>query len=136
MMMKQSLYIAVLVPLLASVVACGGGGGDDVNITNEFGNTNPVDPVDPPDPGDCALIVPADFASFNPDCSVGTLSGTIDENYTLISEVQWRLEGTVTVGTGNQTVDNAGDVQAVRDAGLEEKTIIVFSIATTSPSPS
>jgi hypothetical protein len=117
-MMKQSLYIALLVPLLSGVVGCGGSDGDNVNITNEFGNTtDPTDPVDPGN-GNCALVVPADFVSFNTDCSVGTLAGTIDEDYTLTSEVQWRLEGTVTVGTGNQTVNNASDVQAVRDAGV------------------
>ena len=69
-------------------------------------------PVDPADPdrcllirGDCDDVVEADFVSFNDDCSVGTLSGTVNEDYTLLSEVQWRLDGTVTVGDGNQTVD-------------------------------
>jgi len=57
-MMKQSLYLALLVPLLASVVGCGGSDGDNVNITNDF--VGPIDPVNPNPPlpsGDCAQVV-------------------------------------------------------------------------------
>ncbi len=118
-MMKQSLYLALLVPLLASVVGCGGSDGDNVNITNDF--VGPIDPVNPNPPlpsGDCAQVVPADFVSFNSDCSIGTIFGTINEDYTLLSQVQWRLDGVVTVGSGNQSVSNAADVQAVRDNGV------------------
>ena len=122
-MFKQKLFITLLVPLIAGMVGCGGSDGDKVNITNDFSSTpvNPVDPVDPVDPsgpGDCAQVVLADFVDFNADCSVGTLSGTINSDYTLLSQVQWRLDGTVTVGDGNQTVSNVSDVQAVRDAGV------------------
>jgi hypothetical protein len=46
------------------------------------------------------------------------LSGTVNEDYTLLSEVQWRLDGIVTVGDGNQTVANLADVQALRDNGV------------------
>ena len=117
-MSKQTLFIALLVPLISGMVGCGGGGGDDVNITNDFSST-PVDPIDPNPPGDCAQVVLADFVSFNADCSVGTLSGTIEEDYTLLSEVQWRLDGAVVVGTGNTTTVNSdADVQAVRDSGV------------------
>jgi len=49
---------------------------------------------------------------------VGTLSGTVSVDYTLLSEVQWRLSGTVTVGDGNQTVNDAAGVQALRDNGV------------------
>ncbi len=79
--------------------------------------TDPNDPVGPPD-GDCDLVVPADFVAFNDDCSVGTLSGLVDEDYTLISEVEWRLSGEVLVGEGNRSVATDGDVQAIRDAGV------------------
>tara|TARA_R110002072_G_scaffold293478_1_gene462875 strand:+ start:4662 stop:7442 length:2781 start_codon:yes stop_codon:yes gene_type:complete len=106
--------------MAAGLAGCGGSDGDNVNITNDFGPTDPVDPVDPVDPGihDCAQVTRASFVSFNDDCSAGTLSGTIDEDYTLLSQVQWRLDGTVTVGDGNQTVNDLDDVQALRDNGV------------------
>ena len=68
--------------------------------------------------GDCNAVVPAAFVTFNLDCSIGTLSGTVNEDYTLLSAVQWRLDGTVTVGDGNQDVNSLADVQAVRDSGV------------------
>ena len=116
-MVKQKLFIALLVPLISGVVGCGGSDGDNVNISNDF-TTGPVDPNGPNGPGDCSIVVAADFVDFNADCSVGTLSGTIDSDYTLLSEVQWRLDGTVTVGDGNKTVNNSAEVQAIRDAGV------------------
>ncbi|HEY6131197.1 MAG TPA: hypothetical protein VIV27_04225, partial [Halioglobus sp.] len=118
-MFKQTLFIALLLPFVITAVGCGGSDGDNVNITiNEPG----VPPVEPPPPppgdGDCDNVVTTDFVSFNEDCSVGTLSGTVNADYTLLSDVQWRLEGTVKVGDGNQTIDDAADVQALRDNGV------------------
>lgn len=117
-MFKQKLFITLLVPLIAGVVGCGGSDGDNVNITNEYQGGSSSGGENPPTPGDCSAVVLADFVSFNANCSVGTLTGTVNEDYTLLSKVQWRLDGTVKVGDGNRTVSNASDVQAIRDAGV------------------
>ena len=120
-MVKQKLYTALLVPLISGMVGCGGSDGDNVNITNEFGSSSSSGSSSSggsSSGGDCNQVVVADFIDFNTDCSVGTLTGMVDEDYTLTSDVQWRLDGTVTVGDGNRTVSNASDVQAIRDAGV------------------
>ncbi|MEZ5567549.1 MAG: hypothetical protein R3E54_04265 [Halioglobus sp.] len=121
-MMKKELAAALLIPLLSmGIVGCSSNEGDDVTINVGGGNpTTPTDPTDPTDPsgGDCDRVIPADFVEFNDDCSVGTLSGVVDSDYTLTSDVQWRLADTVTVGNGNRNVANDADVQAIRDAGV------------------
>lgn len=105
----------------AALVGCGGDEGDDITIN--------IDASEQTDggsgsggggsaTGDCALVTEASFVSFNNDCSVGTLDGTIDTDYTLISEVEWQLDGEVVVGAGNIEVTSAADVQAVKDAGV------------------
>jgi len=118
-MFKRKLLIAIMFPLTIAMVGCGGNDGDDVNITNNFdgdggggggGGGGPT--------GNCDLVTAADFVSFNSDCSTGTLSGTIDEDYTLRSEVQWRLSGTVKVGDGNRTVNDQSDVDNIRADGV------------------
>lgn len=121
-MIKKELYAALLIPFIALGVGCSSDEGDDVTI--EIGGPGPVDPdpdpgPDPdPDPGDCDQVVEADFVEFNDTCSVGTLMGLIDEDYTLLSQVAWRLDGEVLVGEGNRQVDTPADVQAVKDAGV------------------
>ena len=117
-MFKQKLFIALLVPLTAGFVGCGGSDGDNVNINNEFSGSSSSSSSSSSSGGDCTQVVAADFVDFNSDCSVGTISGTIDEDYTLLSNVQWRLDGSVIVGDGNRTVSSEADVQAIRDAGV------------------
>lgn len=59
----------------------------------------------------------ADFVSCTGDTC--TITGNIDEDYTLVAGTNWRIQGTVTVGSGNVTqVASDADVQAVRDAGV------------------
>jgi hypothetical protein len=73
----------------------------------------------PPTGGACDGVVQADFVSFDDtNGCVGTLSGLVDSDYTLTSDVNWRLDGTVTVGEGNQTVSDQGDVDAIKAAGV------------------
>jgi hypothetical protein len=120
-MFKRPL-LAFLIPFVVLGAGCSTEEGDDVKIEitdnlnggsngGSNGGTNGGG-------GNCDSTVPADFVSFNEDCSVGTLSGVIDATYTLLSDLEWRLDGTVQVGRGNQTVSNAADVQAVKDAGV------------------
>ncbi len=63
-------------------------------------------------------VQPADFVSCNADNTACTISGLIDEDYTLVAGVEWRLDGEVLVGEGNRSVATDADVQAVRDAGV------------------
>lgn len=123
-MLKKELIVTFLLSA-ALITGCGGGSeGDDVtiNIESPGDGGTPPDPGPDPDPGpgdgDCDLVVETDFASFNDDCSVGNLEGTVSQDYTLISTVEWRLSGTVTVGDGNQPVESQADVDAVKAAGV------------------
>ncbi len=119
-MPNKAFLTALILSLSAAMVGCGGGSeGDDVTINLQTdGGGDPGDGPDEPGDGDCENVVEADFASFNQDCSVGTLSGVIDRDYTLSSDIEWRLDGTVRVGDGNQLVDDPGDVDAIRAAGI------------------
>lgn len=58
------------------------------------------------------------FVSCSTDNTVCTLSGTIDQDYTLVRGVEWRLLGEVIVGAGNATVSSEADVQSIRDNGV------------------
>jgi hypothetical protein len=62
-------------------------------------------------------VEPADFVSCNADQTQCTLSGHINQDYTLVAGVEWRLDGEVIVGTGNEEVSSQADVDAVRAAG-------------------
>ena len=87
--------------------ACSSGG------SSSGGGTSPT-PT--PTPGSSAAC-PADFCAENG--SVRTLSGTIDQDFALDASFEYRLDGVVTVGNGNQMVSSAADVQAIRDAGVD-----------------
>ncbi len=119
-MLQRKLMVAVLLAATTLAGCSGGDEGDDVTINIDAGPGEPSEPNEPnnPAPGDCDNVVEADFVSFNDDCSVGTLSGNVDEDYTLTSDIQWRLDGTVRVGNGNENVADLDDVQAIRDAGV------------------
>jgi hypothetical protein len=125
--MKQTKLGMIIAVVCSALVGCGGDEGDDVSITNNttinnYGDGTPgPTPTPSPTPaptGDCATVVEADFVSYNTDCSVATLEGTILEDFTLTSNVEWRLDGEVIVGDGNQEVTSDADVQAIKDAGV------------------
>lgn len=60
---------------------------------------------------------PADFVSCAD--SICTITGNINEDYTMVAGVEWRLQGTVTVGNGNEvTVNSDDDVAALKAAGV------------------
>ncbi len=119
-MLQKTLTLTFLAALLALVGCSDGDEGDVVTITNVIGGDTPTDPPDPGPGGDCEGFVETSFSTCTEVSggAVGTLTGTVDQDYTLNSELQWRLQGTVTVGTGNQTVADDADVQAIKDAGV------------------
>lgn len=89
-------YLAVAIAS-ATLVGCGGssssGGGSDTPETPELPS----------------------FVSCDGD--VCTLSGTINDDYTLTADTTWILSGFVKVGLGNGGVSSAADVQALKDDG-------------------
>jgi len=106
-----------------ALMGCGGssGDGDDFDITIVEGGGSPAEePDDSGSDGSCSDFSSTSFAtcSDSQGSAVGTLQGTIDSDYTLTSDVEWRLDGTVTVGEGNTTVSSTADVQAIKDAGV------------------
>jgi hypothetical protein len=87
----------------ALLAGCGGGSGG--------GSSTPA-PTPTPSPGD------ASFVSCTNNDTVCTISGTVDEDYTLSTGIEWRLSGVVTVGAGNVNVLTDADVQGIKDAGV------------------
>ena len=120
-MLQKKLCIAITVASMALLTACSDGDeGDDVSIVieSEGGVDSGGDSADPVLSGDCSTLTAASFVSCDANTGNATLSGTIDEDYTLTSDREWRLDGTVTVGAGNVTVADAAAVQAIKDAGV------------------
>lgn len=122
MMFRQKLLLALLISCGVVLTGCGGDDGDNVTINIDEGGGNPdPSPTPAPTPGPgpgCENVVEAPFVEFNDDCSVGTLSGLVDSDYTLTSDIRWRLDGTVTVGEGNQNVADQSDVDAIKANGV------------------
>ncbi|MAD44213.1 MAG: hypothetical protein CMI02_07960 [Oceanospirillaceae bacterium] len=96
MELKKS-YLAVAL-MAATLVGCGS--DDDDNDNNTGGNGG----------GSSASFVSCDGDTC-------TLSGTIDEDYTLTADKTWLLRGFVKVGYGNGGVNNAADVASLKANG-------------------
>ncbi len=60
----------------------------------------------------------ADFVTCDSTALTCTISGNVDEDYTLLAGWEWRLDGVVTVGAGNVTVTDDTDVVAIQAAGV------------------
>ncbi len=97
-MQTRPLALA-LIGAVSLMSACGGGSDDDT------GN--------PPLPPPSGL---PDFVSCTGTAC--TISGTVDENFTLTTDRSWTLDGLVKVGNGNVTLNSAADVAATRAAGV------------------
>ncbi len=70
-------------------------------------------------PGSLNLVTePAEADFVNCSEESCTLSGMISEDYTLTRGTQWILSGFTTVGSGHIQLDDAGAVQAIKDAGV------------------
>ncbi len=123
--MFNKRLIALLIPFVVLASGCDiEGDGDNVSIENNFtngggnGGTNGGNGGTNGGNSSCDDVPMADFVEYNEDCSEGLLSGTIDMDWTLTSDIAWQLSGTVQVGTGNEEVNSEADVQAIKDAGV------------------
>ena len=90
------------------LAGCGGSDND----------SNPT-PTPTPTPTPVADNCPTDLPSFV-TCAddVYTISGNVDEDYTMDSSLEWRLDGVVQVGSGNVDVADDTEVAAVQAAGV------------------
>ncbi|RZO19179.1 MAG: hypothetical protein EVB03_08595, partial [SAR92 clade bacterium] len=115
--------------LLAASIALSGCDGDvestgDITVNvegdvidNSVTNNNEENP-DPGPTGLCAEVTEAPFVSFNSDCSQGTISGTVDSDYTLIEDVEYILSGVVTVGAGNVEITSQTQYESIITNGV------------------
>ncbi|MDA8646475.1 hypothetical protein N9L75_02235 [Porticoccaceae bacterium] len=90
-------------------------------IDNSVTNNNSDDNNDGGDDNTselCAEITEASFVSFNDDCSQGTVTGTIDSDYTFIEEVNYFLSGVVTVGAGNVEITTQTEYETILANGV------------------
>lgn len=104
---KNILAISIL---SATLVGCGGGSGGSSSNSNDDDTTAPV--VTAPD------ATTPDFVTCNSDNTVCTLEGTIDEDFTLESGIEWRLNGFTVVGSGGSALADAAAVAAAKEAGV------------------
>ena len=103
-MKQKTLYGILWTASALALAACGGGGG---------GGSTPT-----PTPSPTATPPPAepDFVScVGTTC---TITGDVDQDYTLVSSRNWIIDGVVRVGAGNVNLADAAAVQAVKAAGV------------------
>jgi len=88
------------------------------NSTNTTTNSNGANSTGASIDNFCDSVEDAAFIVFNTNCTVGTLDGTIDEDYTLIEGVEYRLSGVVKVGAGNTEITSAAEKDAIINNGV------------------
>jgi len=127
-MSKQQILIALLLPLIVGLAGCGGSDGDNVGITiNESGGDDGGGGGGG-GVGDCSAVVPAAFVTFNPDCSEGTLSGTITEDYTL-HRAEQRV---IFIDRARECADGAVQVKS-DESSWDDSVTVADTAATTTP---
>ena len=127
-MKRNTIYAGCL---LAASIALSGCDGDvesmgDITVNvegdvvdNSVTNNNTEETTTDTGPtGLCAEVTEASFVSFNSDCSQGTISGTVDSDYTLIEDVEYILSGVVTVGAGNVEITSQTQYESIVTNGV------------------
>lgn len=90
--MKNLMMVSTMASMGMLLTACGGGGG-----------------------GGGSAEVPSFVSCVGDVC---TLTGTIDQDYTLDDSKSWQIDGVVKVGNGNVELPTAADVTAAKAAGV------------------
>ena len=125
--MRTNLYVGCLLASMA-LAGCDGNSESAGDITvnvegdvidNSVTTTETPDVETPVVTGLCAQVEEASFVAFNDDCSQGTVTGTIDTNYTFLQEVNYILSGVVQVGNGNVAIASQVEYDAVVAQGVE-----------------
>lgn len=127
-MNKTNISVALLLAT-GLIAGCSGDDGDAVVInqtvegdTVNSNNTTTAAPEPEPEtetaPAECSDADPNPaFVTINDNCEA-TVSGLIDEDYTFVNSVQYRLDGPVRVGAGNVTIDSQEEFTSVVNAGV------------------
>jgi hypothetical protein len=102
-MMEFNKALLAVAITSSALVGCGGSSSSSNNDTDPV-----VDPV---------VVLPS-FVTCNDAGDTCTISGNVDEDFTLTDDKSWVLTGFVTVGAGNVELADAAAVQAVKDAGV------------------
>ena len=123
----NKIYIGFLLALCVAITGCDGDVESMGDITvNVEGDDNSIINNNQPDSSDdeedktglCAEVEEADFVSFNDDCSQGTVTGTIDSDYTFIEDVDYILSGVVKVGDGNVEITSQTQYESILSNGV------------------
>jgi hypothetical protein len=103
-MMEFNKALLAVAITSSALVGCGGSSSSSSN--------NDSDPVFDP------VVALPSFVTCNDAGDTCTISGNVDEDFTLTDDKSWVLTGFVTVGAGNVELADAAAVQAVKDAGV------------------
>ena len=98
-MMEFNKALLAVAITSSALVGCGGSSSSSNNDTDPV-----VDPV---------VELPS-FVTCNDAGDTCTISGNVDEDFTLTDDKSWVLTGFVTVGAGNVELADAAAVQAVK----------------------
>jgi hypothetical protein len=102
--MKRENLLGVICTASVLLAACGGGGGGGGGPTPTPNPTATPPPTEP------------DFVSCNGNTC--TISGDVDEDYTMVASRSWIIDDIVRVGAGNVNVANQAAVDAIKAAGV------------------
>ena len=116
--MRTNLYMGILLAS-AALTGCGGNSESTGDITVNVGGTTATTPATvTPTASACDDVTKASFIAFNDTCSQGTVTGTIDTDYSFIKDVEYILSGVVKVGNGNIAIASKAEYEAVVAAGV------------------
>lgn len=111
--MKKTTMTLGLLAASVMLASCGGGGSSSGGSSSSSSSS-----------GGAVTSCVTDLPSFvsctegDGNADVYTLSGNVDADYTMDADFIWRLDGVVTVGAGNVTVNDDNGVTAIQDAGV------------------
>lgn len=116
--MKINIYAFGLIASLF-LAGCNGNSESSGNIyLNDYSTHTSGSSDDTGNDNFCDRVEQADFILFDDNCSTGKLSGDINQDYTLIEEVEYVLSGVVRVGAGNTDISQLSEMQEIISNGV------------------